>query len=236
MQKSISLTRAFSFACKEFIHNFGTIFGVNIFWMLFGMGLVILFLIGSSVFCFVPVVGLILSPLLVLFSIAIACILFLQPSLYQMQLIRIAMVAHHKQTIEVKDLFNVRAVSVLQFAFLRFLRNIIIGIGTIFFIIPGIYFAVVYAFPGYTLIDGTTDSMEEDFNTISTLTRGARLSLFFAFLVTSLFSACAIVYLFLPFCWIPPLAWTVIAITNWLLLPLVTLFYVSIYEQLKEQA
>ncbi len=237
MQKSLSFTRALSFALNGVFTNFVTIVGLIVFWAAIILAGVFIFIGWTFLNAALPVAGVILLPAILLLCIIGLLFLFLLPSFFQMQLIGLSIATHRQKKIAFKDLFTFKLGEAVRFAVLQWLRSFIIGLGILFFIIPGLYFMVVYAFPGFTLVDGTTNSIEDDFNTNTRLTKGARLGIFFAFLVPYLFMAfsAGTLFVMLKVTHLHSLYGYVIAIISWLSLPLTTFFYVSLYEQLKEQ-
>ncbi len=94
----------------------------------------------------------------------------------------------------------------------------------LFFILlysPGLYYAGRYFFAGYSIIDGTTQTITEDTKNITNITQGVKLRLLGTY---ALFSLAPLVIL-------KVLTGTILP--NALLIPVATLIYVHIYEQLK---
>ncbi len=124
----------------------------------------------------------------------------------------------------------------IKFALIQVLRNIAIFIGMLAFIFPGIYIAIRYYFPGYTLVDETTATMKDDVKRNFTLTDNVEQDLFN---IAASFNFVLFVPYFLFTMSILQLSFKEARlyqpILTALTLPLLCFFYVHIYEQLKEQ-
>jgi hypothetical protein len=155
-------------------------------------------------------------------------------SLSVMQYIRISMAAYHKESLSLGSFFSMNPVRVVQFTIIHYLRWIAICLGLLIFIFPGIYVSVMYAFPGYALIDGSANSITGDYQAITTLTKHVRSRLFLANIVYYLFFIAFIPLAFIAF--LPLIILIIPAVLLYMLIaPMATLFSVHLYEQLKLQ-
>lgn len=222
MNKSLSISSAIAFMFSGLKEKVGSFVILGIIWaVLFGTIQLISAAVAKSPE-YSP-----LPPLVYLLSL-------LCTTLSAMQYIRLGMAAYYKESLSISSLFSINPARVLQFTTIQYLRGIAIFLGLLLFIFPGIYIMVMYAFPGFTLIDGTADSITGDYRTITSLTKHVRGRLFLANLVYYLFF---IPFVPLAFIALLPLMLLVIPILLFFILiaPLSTLFSVHLYEQLKMQ-
>jgi uncharacterized membrane protein len=123
-----------------------------------------------------------------------------------------------------------------KFFLINILFALMVLIGLILFIVPGIYLAVRYAFVGYIFLEKPETKIEQIFTESARLTEGNRVSIF---LLMAL-SLIAIVVLMGIVGFIlggasEPLFSVIIEITSYLLVaPLVTLVSIAAYDLLKK--
>lgn len=222
MYKTLSISSALSFMFSGLLAQIGNFIGLGLFWTAVFIGIRILQAMAMAT----PVtIGL----ALIFYLISVLCFSF-----YEMQNIRLAMAAYREESISWGSLFEVDLSQIVKFTMATMLRGIAVFFGIVAFIIPGIYIAMMYAFPGYTLIDGITDSLHDDFAEISLFTTGVRGRLFVAMITFWLFFAPFVVLSFIllspSFIFIVPLVVFILLVD-----PMVMLFNVHLYEQLKMQ-
>ncbi len=125
---------------------------------------------------------------------------------------------------------------IIQFAILQVLRRIAIALGTLALIFPGIYIAIRYFFPGYTLFDTSGDSLSADIKNNLALTDNAEQALLTAALLILSITLVPFYLLLTYFLKVSSAqAQEYIPLIQVVFMPLTTFFYVHLYEQLQEQ-
>lgn len=232
MKKSLSFKKALIFALNECANKFLTILLISIGWFLFATGcsytISLVFPGGSSLFG-VPQVPVNLSTAShhALYTL-ITLILF---GILEFLYVRLAFMSYHHDRVAPYNLFTG-----IQFVLIQILRRIAVIIGTLMFILPGIYLSIRYYFPGYTLIDQTTNTMTADVRRNFHITNNIEpdllnLAMSFNFVLLVPYYLFSMGILRIPFIEVRLNAPLFTALT----LPLASFFYVHAYEQLKEQ-
>lgn len=218
--KQISYEAAFNFAFSSFINNIGTFF---ILWACtFAMGLLCVFLAAAA---FIPIIlstiafpfGWIVLPLTIsasAFLLIFTVILF--AGFYHYQMVRFSLAIHEGKPLAWSQFFVFQWTPFMPFCLARFVRWLLIILGTILFIVPGFYWACKYYFAGYSLVDGTTTRASEDRSYIRALTKGVRGQIFGFLILIYLLSFLTSLALLFP-------------------MPILYLASVHVYKQLKEQ-
>ncbi len=240
MKKSLSFTKAFNFAINEFFSNFLSILKISFGWLiLVAVTHYTISLTFPAEFSAFPAEFSLGNQLPGAFNTSIlsyyilyfiiTTLLFGMPEyLYT----RLAFMSYHKGALLIPLQLSTGA----KFILIQFLRRIAISLGSLLFIIPGIYLSIMYYFPGYSLIDETKVSMIDDLKYNNKLTNNVESNLlnlsvmiFFTLgIPLIIFNA---FFLHLPFMEIR----LYLSFLHALALPFLCFIYVHIYEQLKEQ-
>ena len=235
-RKTFSLTNAIKFALNNIQENIGTILFLGALalgiWALFTVIMIAalsqftdLALVKSYIYAInfsrsfmtLPPEGFRMWILSVMSVIQTLALLF---TTYQMTP-RFAFGIYNKKPLSISELLSFDTKKIVGYIGALTLAYFKLFFGMVLLIVPGIYYAGRYFFAGYSILDGTTQSITEDTKNITNITQGVKLKLVGIFLVFNI----------LPLLILKLLTGTIIP--NVLLVPVTTLMYVHIYEQLK---
>lgn len=206
-RKSFSFKEAYKFSANSTIDHFGTLLKYSFIWIGLAIATGLLLVVAGAALCF-PVIkgltsfsttmfpsffnacytsiGIPLLSLLGLATLALSSFLF---TVVEFQLLRFAKAYYAGNSLTLTELFTLKDTVFLKFWAARVLFYLKIIAGLILLIIPGIYIIYTYCFSGYSLFDGTTDSIGEDARMSADLTHSVKWRIFFAVLLPSLFFA-----------------------------------------------